>query len=103
MALLAAPLAALALRRVVGLKPGPSLDGGQEELSALRLIRSRNWPSVVAMEVSCARSCSFSSLRVCTWPTKSLTLAGVTAKPASEIQLEGALIACSLYLRCNQD
>lgn len=103
MALLATRLRPLALRRAGGFKPMLSLQGGLEELRELRPIRSRWLACSVAKALSCWRSCSFSSSKACTWPTISLTLAGVAAQSASEIPAGGALITGGLYLRCNQD
>ena len=45
------------------LKPGPSLEGGLEELRELRPIRYRRLANSVDREVSWLRSSSFSCLR----------------------------------------
>jgi hypothetical protein len=64
MARLAATLGPLPLRRSGGLKPGPSLEGGFEELRKLRPIRSRSSESSVARAVRWFRRYSFSCLSV---------------------------------------
>jgi hypothetical protein len=61
--LLATSLSATAFASFGRLNPGPSLEGGWEELRDVRLIRSCRLTSSLARMVSCARSCSSSCLR----------------------------------------
>ena len=53
----------LPLRRSGSLNPGPSLEGGLEELQELRPSRSRSWARNAARVVGWPWSCSLSCLR----------------------------------------
>ena len=93
MARLTAALRPLPLRRSGGLNPGPSLEGGLEELRELRPIRSRRLASSVARAVSWLRSSSFS----CCWARmKARTATGVASQSASAIPAGGLLITGGL-------
>ena len=115
MALLATSLAATAFapfRRLVARRasaqrwPGPSLDGGLEDLRELRPIRCRMLASSLAEVVSCTRRSSFSCLRPwisCCWDNISvLTPAGDACQSASAIPAGGMVIEGGLRLRCNR-
>jgi len=82
------------------LHPGPSLEGGLEELRELRPIRSRRLASSVANAVSWLRSCSIS----CCWTRMNcLASGGHDSQSASGIPAGGVLITDSLCLRSNQE
>ena len=88
------------MRRAGGLNPGPSLDGGFEELRELRPIRSRRRASSVAKAASWLRSCSIS----CCWARmNALASGGHNSQSASGIPAGGELITGGLCLRCKPE
>ena len=90
----------LPLRCAGGLNPGPSLEGGLEELRELRPICSRRLASSVARAVSLLRSCSIS----CCWARMNcLASGGHDSQSASGIPAGGVLITDGLCLRCNRE